>query len=317
MQNENEKSYTIKVPVYTSEPILGGQDLFGGVTYQDMIHLIHKKIDEYNGSNEKVYKNKKNKIQKKEIGQVTYINRTIGDRPCVMLKISAYNTNLHDGYVETDNKIILEQNNKIGSDNFYVLLAPNIIGIDNEKYTHQWIFLLYEDPHKDTQDTLSTIKLVINKILGFSASNIKLPDILDDLKRLKLIPELVLNFSALSYDTNEVDARFRTFLIASELKKQKENKFKDVPFGETEEMINDNSYLREFSKRIVKIIAGKKEYRITQSSEDEAKDKLKQTAEEIFNESIGITKDELINHVYDHDFIIEKLTPVLENYLSS
>lgn len=317
MSDNKEKSYRIKVPVFTSEPIQEGNDLFGGVSYTDMIQYVHRKINNYKDNDEKVSRNKRNKVQKKEIEGVTCINREIGNRPCVLLQISAYNTNLFDGYVETDKKIKLEQSNKIGSENFYVLLAPNIIGIDSNNYKYQWIFLIYEDPHKETQDIISTIKLVIGKILGFSTSNIKLPEVMDELKRIKNIPELTLNFTELSYDENEVDAKYRTYLVGSKFRKQKEDRFENMPFEETEEVINDKSYETEYKKRVVKATIGKKEYRITRDSINEVKNTIQETVEEIFNESIGITESELKDKVYNTDFIIEKLTPILQNYLLS
>ncbi|MBN2348625.1 MAG: hypothetical protein JXJ22_07310 [Bacteroidales bacterium] len=317
MNDKKEKSYKIKVPVFTSEPILKGKDLFGGVSHVDMIQYVHKKVSAYKENIDKVSRNKRNKVQKKEIDNVNCIDCSIGDRPCVILQITAYNTNLFDGYVETDKKITLEQNNKIGSENFFVLLAPNIIGIDINNYKYQWIFLVYEDPHKETQDILSTVKLVINKILGFSTSNIKLPEILDELKRIKNIPELTLNFTAISNDENEVDVKYQTYLVGSKFRKQKEDKFENMPFNETEEVINDLSYEDDYQKRVVKVTLGKKEYRITRDSLYEAKGIIQETAEEIFNEAIGVTETELKDKIYDIDFIIEKLTPVLQNYLLS
>lgn len=317
MSDNKEKSFSIKVPVYTSEPILKPIDLFGGVSYENMNQFVHKKILDYTSNNDKVSRNKRNKVQKKEIDNVKCIDCKIGERPSIILQISAYNTNLFDGYVETDKIITLEQNNKIGSENFFVLLVPNIIGLDSNQYKHQWIILIYEDPHKDTQDIISTVKLVINKILEIPTSNIKLPEILNDLNKIKHIPELSLSFSAISNDENEVDARYRTYLVASKFRKQKEDKFENMPFKSIEELLKDLSYESEYQKRTVKITLGKKEYRITRDAMIEAKGIIQETTEEIFNETIGITESELKEKIYNVDFIIDKLTPVLQNYLSS
>lgn len=315
MSDKKEKSYKIKVPVYTSELILEGSDLFGGVSFEDMNRFVHKKVQDYRSIKDKVSRNKRNKVQKKEIDKVECIDCMVAERPCVILQISAYNTNLFDGFVETDKKITLEQNNKIGSENYFVLLVPNIIGIDSNNYKHQWIFLIYEDPHKDTQDILSTVKLVINRVLGISTSNIKIPEILDELKRIKKIPELTLNFTAISNDENEVDAKYRSYLVGSKFRKQKEDKYENMPFETTEEVISDLSYEDDYQKRTVRIGLGKKEYRITRDAIKEAKGKIHETAEEIFNETIGITETELKEKIYDTDFIVEKLTPILQNYL--
>ena len=308
------KSFIIKVPVYCSEIITKGNDLFGGVTYLDMINHSKRKIQDYKALNEKVSRNKRNKIQKREIDRVDSIDCMIGKRPCLLLQISAYDTNLSDGYVETDHKVNLGETDKIGSENYFLLLVPNIIGVDANNYKHQWIIMVYEDPHKETQDIISTAKLVVNKILNISTANIKLPEILEDLRKMKKIPELSINFLAISNEENEVDTKYRKYLVNSKMRKQKEEKYENLPITETEEVINDTAYEDEFQKRTVKIRLGKKEYRITKDQKLEAEGKINEAVEEIFNESIVISKDEL-SSIYEPSFIIEKLTPILQNYL--
>ena len=313
---KKEKSYVIKVPVISSELILKGNDLFGGISFSDMLNYAKAKISNYKLLESKISKNSRNKVQTKEIANVDYIDCQIGTRPCMLLQISAYNTNLYDGYVETDQKINLKQNHKLGSDNYYALLVPNIIGLDSNNYKHQWIILIYEDPHKDNQEIVGTTKLVLNKILEISTFNIKLPEVLEELKRINTLPELSLNFSCIYNDENEVDVRFRNYLVGSKVRKLKEDKFKNVPFKTTEELINDKSFQASYQKRLLKISFGKKEFRITQEQKDEANDTLTEAVEQIFNESIAITETELHERLFQHDFIIEKLTPILQNYLT-
>lgn len=313
---EKEKSYVIKVPVFTSELISRGMDIFGGVKYSDMNIHVRSKVAKYLKTNAKVSRIRKNKVQKKEIDSIECIDCIIGDRPSILLKITAYNTNLLDGYVETDKKIKLGQDDKIGSVNNFVLLVPNILGVDVNNYKHQWIILVYEDPNKDNQEIISTVKLVVNKIINISTTNIKLPEVLEELKRIKNIPELALNYTAISYNENEVGAKYRSYLIGSKFSKQEQNKFENMPFEITEELINDSSYENSYQKRVIKIVNGKKEYRITREGMNDAKESLKEVVEEMFNETIGISETELKERMYNTDFIIEKLTPILQNYLT-
>lgn len=313
--DKKEKSYLIKVPVYTSEMIEEANDLFGGVTYSDMVSFVHRKIDEYKENPQKVSRIRRNKVLKKEIENVEYINSNIGNRPCILLKISAYNTNLIDGYVELDTKIQLKQNHKLGSDNNFILLVPNIIGLETGKYKHQWIILVYEDPNKDNIEIISTAKLVLNKVLMISTANIKMPEIMEELRKMGTIPELSLNFMTVESDENEVDVKFRSYLVESKLKKRKEEIYRNLPFERTNEIINDYSYQEKFRKRIVKILNGKKEYRITrEESIKEAQEVINEAVEEIFNASIAITETELSNSIYEPEFIISKLSDVLINY---
>ena len=307
-----EKSYAIKVPVYTSAFIEHPSDLFGGVTYDLMISHIKKKIDDYNTGTNRVSKVRRNKVQKKVIGEVEYFDSKIGERPVALLKISAYNTNLHDGYVETDKKINLQQNNKLGSDNNFLLIFPNIVGLTTDNYKVQWLILIYEDPNKENYEIVETAKLVLKQILNISTANIKLPDVLEELKKMGNIPELFLRFTSISNDENEVDVKYRTYLVGSKLKKQRNENFKNMPFKDTEEIINDTSYKANYQKREVKISVGNKDYKIS-----EAEENLNRTVEEIFNETIGITEKDMNEKLYSPDFIINTLTPVIHKYMSN
>lgn len=307
-----EKSYAIKVPVYTSSFIDQPSDLFGGVTYTHMISYVKNKIDDYNKNSIKVFKIRRNKVQKKVIGEVKYYDKNIGDRPVLLLQISAYNTNLHDGYVETDKKINLQENNKLGSDNNFVLIFPNIIGLTTDNYKFQWLILIYEDPNKDNYEIVETSKLVLKNILSIPTANIKLPDVLEELKKIGNIPELFLKFTSTSTDENEVDVRYVSYLVGSKIVKKKSENFKNMPFKDTEEIINDTTYKNDYQKRDVKISIGNKDYKII-----EAEDSINKTVEEIFNESIGITEKDMLENLYTVDFIMNKLTPVIHKYMSN
>ncbi len=315
-EKSKEKSYAIKVPVYTSELIEKPQDIFGGVTYKDMIDYVKGKINQYNEQSQKISRNKRNKVQKKEIDNVELIECNIGEVPSLLLKVSAYNTNLHDGYVEIEEKITLKLSNKLGSDNNFVLLYPNIIGINSANYKHQWLILIYEDPNKEsTVDLIQTAKLVLTNILDIKIANIKLPTVLEYIKKIGTVPELNMKFYSIIYDDNEVDVKYRSYLVKSKLKRQKEDNFKNMPSEDTEEIINDKTYENDYQKREIKITIGKKEYIITNELQ-ETQEKVNQLVEEIFNSTIGISETE-IDSLYEKEFIISKLTPIITNYLSS
>ena len=311
---KKEKSFVIKVPVFTSELIAKANDLFGGVTYAHMNEHVHKKVNQYNTTNEKAFKNRRNKVQKKEIDQITCIDCKIGNRSCVLLKISAYNTNLHDGFVETDRKIKLGHSDKIGSENNYVLLVPHIFGVDLNNYKHQWLILVYEDPHKDSYNILGTAKLVLSQVLEIQTANIKLPEIIDELRIKKNAPALSLNYTSIDFDENEVDAKYRSYLVGGRFRKQKIEDLENVPFETAEEIIHDNSFLNHFQKRIVKIGFGKKEYRITRQMHKDANERFSEAVEEVYNATIGVSESQLDN-IFDEKFIIDILTDVLNEYI--
>lgn len=315
--NDNLKTYSIKIPVYTSEPITKPNDVFGGVTYKDMINHVVNKIAEYDNIPFKLSRNKRNKTQKKEVDKIEYNICSLGGIEAILLRISAYNTNLYDGYIETDERFSLEKNHKIGSNNNFVLLYPNIYGLDNNNYMYHWIVLIYEDPNKnDGLDLVSTAKMVLNKVLGISIANIKLPEVMNEIEKIKTIPEIQLKFTSLKFEDNEVSIKYRDYLSNSCVKAQKMNTFKNMPFERIEEIIEDNTFQAEYQTKEIKIIAGNKEYKIIDKLE-EAKEIFKKSAEQIFNATASITELDLENKIYEKDFILSKLEPILNNYLNS
>ena len=310
-----EKSYLIKVPVYSSEIIDKASDLFGGISYQDMIEFEKKKLDCYTEKPYKIAKDKRNKTQTREIDSIKYSDCKVGQIPSLLIKVSAYNTNLHDGYVEINERYTLQQSNKLGSENNFFLLYPHIFGNYESNYKHHWLILIYEDPSKESYEIISTVKIVLGKILGIKTANIKLDYLISELKNLGQIPELQIKLSSIKYDDNDVDIKILPYWVKSKLKKLKEDNYKNLPFEDTSDIINDNSYEQEYQKKEIKIIRGKKEYRITREMK-EAQEKISETIEEIFNYPIAVSAHELYN-IFDEDVMISNFTAVLEKFLSN
>jgi hypothetical protein len=316
-KKEKIKTYLVKVPVYTSELMDKTNPNCGGLNYEEMIQFIVDKISAYNNLSDKVSTKKRNKTPIKQIDRIVVTTHKISNQSCVLLKISASNTNHRDGYVEIQGKQKLTKNSKIGSDNIFVLVVPNIIGVDSANYKYQWIFMIYEDPNKENADIVSTVKLMTNKVLGISIANIKLPDMLEELNRIGYIPQMTLNLSSVSNDDNDVDVKLRQYLVKGKLTVLKENKFEKVPIETINELVNDKNFFLEFNRRVIKFFVGKKEYKLTQSKPviDEAQGVLQETVEEIFNEQFEVTENELNETIYTNDFILAKLEPILNKYL--
>ena len=62
--------------------------------------------------------------------------------------------------------------------------------------------------------------------------------------------------------------------------------------------------------------SGKKEYKISKQLIAEAGEELSETAEKIFNAITAITQDELEHKIHNRDFIIEKMSSVISNYIA-
>ena len=312
--SKKEKTYKIKVPVYSSELLENEKGFFGGHTYDDMINYLDKKLNIYNETKPKLSRKKRNKVKEIEVQNIEKIEGFIGEVPIRLFKISAYNTNLIDGYVETKEKITLTKNDKLGSETNFMLLYPRIIGLDENEYQYQWKILLYEDPTKENRELVSICKTVLEKVFEIKICNIKLDRVLKLLKEKRVISELTMQFNSQSNDENEVETNLREYLVNANLKKIRYENFKNVPFNEVEKIISDKDYENEYQKRTIKFLFNKKEIKLTNEFQ-EAKETIKDTVEEIFNSEIIVTESE-IDSLFQTEFILEKLSPVIQEYLS-
>jgi len=313
---EKEKSYKIKIPIFTTEMFDDSDGLFGRMTYSEMIDGLKTKINSI--QSESSFDNR-NKTKKTVISKVNFTEHTIGEVPSLLLQISAYSTNITDGYFEATEKIAIQKDNKLGSETNFVLIYPMINGIDSHNFTRYFLIAIYEDPTKDNGSVIKIGKIVVNQLLGIPIQNIKLPTILDELKSLKEIPELQIKYYGTRYDENEIDVKYQEFYQNGKITKSKEDFFKNMPFEKVEEIINEPCG-EEYQTKTTKVFCGKKEYRISKEMVQnlkEAKEELKETAEMIFNMSAPITQTELDEKVHSKDFVVEKLSGALTNYLSS
>lgn len=222
-----------------------------------------------------------------------------------------------DGFLQAGTKIEIKEDYKLGSDNIFVLLYPNLIGNDPDNYRYQWLIFVYEDPSKENEDIVNTAKLVAKKVLGLSLANIKLKDVLSDLKMSKkVLPELQVSLSAMSNKLNLVDPKYESFQVSGKSQKVKVDVFKEIPIDCSSDLIEDCLSDKDYDCRSVKMIVGKREYKIVSKGMlKDAKNVLSRATEEIFNTSINVSQSDM-SKIFEEDFIITKLTPVLHSYLS-
>ena len=309
-----EKSYNIKVPVYTTTMLDQTVGLFENVSYNDMIQMIKGKLSKFSTP---ISSSNRNKTKQTVINGITCHDITIEDVPALLLQISAFNTNMYDGYFEANEKIQITKDNKIGSDTNYVLLYPRIKGLSAETYTCYFLLLVYEDPTKDNGEVCRLAKIVVNKILEIPIQNIKMPMIFDELKDISTIPELQIKYRSISDAENDVDVKYIEYLCTQKLEKKKDRVFKNIPRETMVELLADKTDDEDYQQKETRIVIGKKEYRIKRELINEASEELKETAEKIFNATSAISQTELDTKVHDSDFIVEKLSAVLTNYLSN
>lgn len=313
---KKEKSYLIKVPVYSTEMIENAQDIFGGITFSDMNSYIRRKIVEFQNSKSVIDFENRNKTKKTVINGINFTEHQMGEQTSILMQISAYTTNLYDGYLQAEERIKFKREYKIGSETNFVMIYPVIRGLIRSNYVRYFIVMIYEDPTKNNEEIAKIAKSVLNRVLNIPIANIKLSTILEELTSVGTIPDLQIKYNAIYNHENDVDVKYREYLVGGKIKKQRLDSFKNMPIETIIQLINEPKE-DDYQTKEARLVVGKKEYRITKELINEASEALKETAEKVFNASTSITENELNTQIHSPEFIVSKLTPILENFLST
>ena len=304
------KEYLLKVPVFTSERIEIKNSLYG-FTYNDAIEQIKYKIEEHNKRNVKVTSSRKNKTIKREIGDVVIHEARLDTIPYLLLQVSAYNTNLEGCIVSNEKTVDITNDDKIGSNNNFILLYPQFVGIENQSMF--WIILVYDDPKKDSYDNISTAKIVLSEILNCKIRCIKLPILLDKIKTEKILPKITMNLSAINFD-NEGEIKFKNYLTHFKIFRKEEYEYDKMPFDEIESLLK--SSFDGFKQRVVKMLFNNQEYKITQEFKGDTQNLINDMVEQSFNLSTKIIEEDL-DKIYNIEFVTNRLIKDLGSYLKN
>ena len=116
---------------------------------------------------------------------------------------------------------------------------------------------------------------------------------------------------------NGVDVKYASYLDSTKLKKEETRNFKNMPTDTMRDLMSDTSEDGNYQKKETWIRWGRREYKITKQLIAEAGEELKETAEKIFNATSAVTQQELEEKIHDQKFMIEKMSDVISNYISS
>lgn len=314
-QINKENDLRIQLPFYISEFF---KDNNSPLEFKDLefstellIESNIQKIIKFNETNIPISKKKKYKIKVNNIEKVDYEKIYFGEDPALLLRINSNNSNLHDVYV---NQTTLSNKDKIGAKNNIVVLYPYIK--DKIKKEYFWIIIVYVDPNKEFNEIVTVAKLSIKEILKITSKNIKKPDLIDKIRKYRILDSISIKFLSLNFDDNEDEDILSVYKFGFKSKKIYEYEYKNVPFEEIEKVINDESFIQKFNKRTINFNKNKGVLKLEQGYLDDAKAVFENYAEEIFNLFVEIDIKDLEEEAhYQTDYIIKKVEPSLENYL--
>ena len=311
-----EKEYKIKIPVYVTTLENNGGTMFQDiVTYDSLIAYLKKRIDE---TSFPINIENNTKLKSTIIKEVSYECIKISEIPSLLIKMSSFDTNLR-GYFESEKKVDIDRNDRIGGEDNYVLFYPIIETVP--KYKCYFLILVYEDPYKDSGEVSKLSKKMTKMVLNKSIYNLKMDSILNELQKIGTIPELQVTYRSINNE-DELRSEYKDYIVENKVEKKKEKLYRYIPYRLVRDILKEDDgktyetkvYKISFLKKEIKI---KKKLKLSKELITEMKDLYEETAEKVFNYSCVVTQEDLDNKkIYDMKFIIEKMRYALNCYLA-
>lgn len=174
--------------------------------------------------------------------------------------------------------------------------------------------LVYDDPYHDSYNSCRIATTVVKKILKLKPINQKLDSVIHEIEDTQSIPQLQISLSSYDATDSNYAPKINLYRVrTSNFKKQVIN-FESVPKESAIEVIKDDD-CGDYSIKEISISIGRKQIKVRRDI-SKGIDEMKLTIDSIFNSSTTISDDDM-NKLYDEDFIIEKIQPILANYLSN
>ncbi len=313
-----EHEYKIKVPIYISEELVVKRDLWG-ITYPEMVEHIKEKIDSVITSKEEFILNKSNAPSRKKVSPLSCSIYHFETIPYLLVRVKSCTINNTGMYVKKERKMDLKSDDEVGSENHWLLIFPHIINLEEANFKSYLSIFVYADPNKPFQDSVSTAKLFCKKVIKIKFKNIKFKKVLTKLEQRGIISELNIRLSSISEDLNNVDYKCKEYIVQNKIMKVQEEKYINIPINLVKKCINKTQRTNEYQTKKIKIRSDMNNYKIDiDNSIKNSKQLLEEMAEESLNTEISVDEKELEpNILYDKDFIISKLKPVVEYFLKS
>ncbi len=316
---EKKKSLCIKVPVYVSQPIERENEFFS-VTNKTLIEEAKVLINSFNSTPQKaIISEKKTKTTTIGINHIDCIDLQFNNDECVLLKVTAYKSNLIDGFLQSEtlkeNELRFKPNDKLCSDTYFYILYPTIVRNDEkEKVIAYWHIFLYEDPSKESTDMTSIARLIMRAVMNVPIKNIKSDKMLAELKKFGLISQVEIVLSSVSDDDDGVPKYLQRYKCSNKLRKERKMVLENVSIQDAITAFEDDSFTLDYSRRIIKFRTyNKRVFSMVQ----EYREKLSSTLDDSFNYSIEVVESEVKNgSIFEPEKIKKNVEGIFARYLA-
>lgn len=322
--NNQEIEHIINIRAFISE--LKEIDENGAIFKNNVDQLIESAktlINDYNSKNKgTIITNKRsNKSTKLGIDTIEVIDLPFNQDNALLLKVSAYKTNLVDGYYQrlkendsSKDEYKFKRDDRICSDTYFLILYPIVKSDSNTlKCQEYWHVFLYVDPSKESYDMKVIAKYIMSTIIKRPIKNIKAHKFIEELRKHDIIQSAEITLSSFSEsDDEEKPGYLADYAIECKVRKQKTIRLSGMKIEDAIAAYEDTSFTGTYNKRQLKFInANQQVYQATQ----EFHNKMRETFEDSFNYTIAVTPVEVNSKkIFETDFIKEKIEGLLTRY---
>lgn len=303
----------LKLPLFVILLKKEDKGLFGALTTQEMVDTLKRQLDKF----------PRTQLPKKGKSKTTFIDSlypkvvSINDTPALLVRASVSDTNLSDIVVHSNNlESRLDNASKISSEQYYILFYPKIEGNNSEKYVYTWLQVVYEDPVHNTGVATSVAKSIVQTEIEAESFNVKLQSAVADFMKLATVPELRVELMSYSHQEENEFPQFDEYLCEIKASRRVSYSFKNVPTAETIKFLEDKCDNGEVMIK-KKAMFGKKEVRVKRERYDDTQ-VWRESVEQLFNSSYDVTESQVLSgEIYEEEFLIERFTSVITNYLTN
>lgn len=315
-------SNKIKVPVYRTKIHEEQLNLFP-ITRLEMIDKAVCTIKTFNESLTKTIDvDLSSKNYSLTIVSISAIPKEYNGSKLLLLKLNAQKKDFGEEYIETAPNEQMPMNDafKLGSSNYYIVLYPVVsLPVGNDIVKHYWNIFVYDDANKDSDDFLRLVRTLMKVVFNEPIRNIKYSDFLEEIKEFDVIENITAELSSVEDVEPGYKTKFGDWIIKSSLSKKRSLSLQSLPSNRFKELFeSDDVGNVKITKRVFKLTQGLKQYTLSRNVTQDAKtlkDKVSYSVESCFNESIELDDADL-SHIYEEDFIVSKIGPIISNYTS-
>lgn len=319
-----EIEHIINIPAFISE--LKEIDENGAIFKNNASMLIDSAkilISDFNRKNQGtiITDKRSKKSTKLGIGFIEVIDLSFNEDNALLLKVSAYKTNLVDGYYQrlkeddiSKDEYKFKREDRICSDTYFLILYPIVKNnSDTLKSQEYWHVFLYVDPSKECYDMKVIARYIMSAIIKRPIKNIKAHKFIEELRKHDIIQSAEITLSSFSdSDDEEKPGYLANYPIECKLRKQKTIRLSGMKIEDAIAAYEDTSFTGNYNKRQLKFINENQQvYQATQ----EFNHKMKETFEDSFNYTIKVSSSEVnTKKIFETDFIKEKIEGLLIRY---